>query len=423
MREESSGGVSVGERLVNAAVESGAMSVEGLARVVGMEPGEVTKVAPEVEAILEVNKESELGLAAVRDGDWERMRDHRRNMIRAAAACLEQGVSRNEIKRKLGRTAKGSGDMSTLTCTKSAVSADAKEKVGKIKAEEATVARLEKELAEAKERLVSANKEAFDLANVVDKHEVQKLAKKHANGGGKKTVAKPAEKGSNGGGKKTASKPEAVTRASPGAAVEPLDKSVEIEGDVMAKVVQGMEKDGYCGRKVVVVGPDAVFGCPPGRSASRCTVNKGIINHCDINTPQPKASWACIDAASQLKTGFTKDQLLDMAVATMVSHGSVPKKDSEKARTACSNVFDDMKSHQSHVRRKIARWGFIIDDVEGGRMSIRARHSDETIKYFEELKKREKNSQFKAVVQKAKKVKVQKPTEKKPVSVLVAAAR
>ena len=427
----------VSEKMVKAAVENGVVSFEGLARALGYEPNpefesEVKATAPEVEYVIQANREYGLGVEAMRAGDWDAVREHKRLQMAATVACMDMGVSFRKYKIK-----KGDGDMIESDNAKSAeegvrslleIEADVK------RAEEALGDALpgtdeyqhhEAALADAMARLTEARlsvptvdaKPAVKLS-AKEKPAMKLTAKEKP---AMKLTAKVEDKPAK---KLPAKKPEGHAFSVQDLAMVVVDpkfwRTVTIDGDVVQKNVIGLEKGEYCGRQVVVVGNDPMFGCPPARGASRCTVHNGIVNHCDIGTKAPQASWACVDAASNLKSGFTKEQLMDLAVETLVKFGGVEQKDVDKARVVCSNVFDDMKRHQRHVRRKFTGWSFIIDSGEGRTMSVRARHFDETLQYFE---KAEERAADKTLVRSAKKVKVPRPTEKRPISVIVGSVR
>ena len=183
-----------------------------------------------------------------------------------------------------------------------------------------------------------------------------------------------------------------------------------IDGDVMKPLVAGGTGEDYCGRQVIMVTKvPGIFGTPEGgrERQIRCTLHNGIINQSTMKaTPTPY--WAVLDAASELKNDFTREEVIAAAVRTLLAHGV---QDSEKA---CSVAWDVLKNHQHHPRKRDCGMGFMVDTLENKKMSIRSRDESETNQFFEEAKIRSRETTLRRPGKKT-----QMPTEERPVSVIV----
>lgn len=151
-----------------------------------------------------------------------------------------------------------------------------------------------------------------------------------------------------------------------------------IDGEVMGSCVVGTTGKTYRGREVVsCVFPPGLFGTrKEGRTRrNELTLHNGIINQCSLTKGSgavPTPYWAVLDAASALKTGFTRKDVMDLAVKTV----------GEEKRRACEMAWDVLRNHHKHARKCEAGMGYMIDSTEGGKLMIRARDAGETVQYF-----------------------------------------
>ncbi|MFA6661420.1 MAG: hypothetical protein WCS56_00135 [Bacilli bacterium] len=157
-----------------------------------------------------------------------------------------------------------------------------------------------------------------------------------------------------------------------------------IDGEVIPPLIEGRLEDIYYNREVVVFRHvPGLFGTRPSGSTRfrRLTINNGILNQCAM---QKKATpyWAVMDSMSELKTNFTRKQVIDLAVKLI----------GEEKRTACGMAWDVLRNHHKHARKCQAGMGYMVDSLSGGRLSIRARCPDETLQYFAEELERSKSA-------------------------------
>ena len=182
----------------------------------------------------------------------------------------------------------------------------------------------------------------------------------------------------------------------------------EVDGRVMPPLAMGYTGAEYHGRKVVAVRRVAgIFGTKAGERGGPqlCTLRNGILNQCSMREP-PTPYWAVLDAASGLKAGFTKEQVVEAAMKLLGKDAS------------CSGIqiaWDVLKNHQYHPRKRDCGMGFVIDQPPGraSLMSIRARDEGETQAYFESQRVRARDEA------KPPKAAGPEPAEAKPVAVLV----
>jgi len=160
-----------------------------------------------------------------------------------------------------------------------------------------------------------------------------------------------------------------------------------VEGEVMPALLFATGRR-FRGREVAIMRhPPGLFGTrATGREREReVTVLNGIVNQCSLSDP-PTPYWAVMDAMCSLKTGFTKAQAMDAAVAHV----------GEGRRRACEIAWDVLRNHHRHERKRDAGMGFMVDTLEGGRLAIRAREPGETLAYF--LGERERRKAAEAVL-------------------------
>jgi len=102
--------------------------------------------------------------------------------------------------------------------------------------------------------------------------------------------------------------------------LQPVDPEV-IDSEPVRESVLGYTGEMYHGRPVVLFRkcPEA-FGCEALKRSSnvRLTLHNGILNHMEIGdlSREPTPYWAVLDAASDLKTGFTTEQVRSRALVT-----------------------------------------------------------------------------------------------------------
>lgn len=157
----------------------------------------------------------------------------------------------------------------------------------------------------------------------------------------------------------------------------------DIEGDVIPGLIEGGAGRLYYGREVVLFRHVAgLFGTRIGKRdiIREVTLCHGIINQCSLRD-EPTPYWAVLDAACDLKSGFTKDQVIDRAVLVV----------GEGMRGACSVVWDVLRNHHRHARKRETGMAYMVDILSDGKLGIRARGRDETLQYFmaEVARKRE----------------------------------
>jgi hypothetical protein len=153
-----------------------------------------------------------------------------------------------------------------------------------------------------------------------------------------------------------------------------------VDGDVIPSLIEGRVGGLYHDREVVV------FRHIPGLFGTRfdgmvrvrkLTIHNGILNQCSMEL-EVTPYWAVMDSMSELKTNFTRNQVIDLAV----------KLTGEDQRKACEMSWDVLRNHHRHARKCYAGMGYMVDTsnsgrgVYGGRLSIRARCADETVQFF-----------------------------------------
>lgn len=161
-----------------------------------------------------------------------------------------------------------------------------------------------------------------------------------------------------------------------------------IDGEVVPSLVNGRLGILYHGREVVLFRHiSGLFGTRPfGNDRFRkLTIHNGILNQCAIEK-EVTPYWAVMDAMSDLKTNFTRSEVLDLAVK-LVGEGK---------RSACGMAWDVLRNHHRHARKCEAGMCFMVDSLGGGKLSIRARCYDETVQYFsqEVIRRRQAMAMF-----------------------------
>lgn len=121
--------------------------------------------------------------------------------------------------------------------------------------------------------------------------------------------------------------------------------------------------DIFCSRPVVLFRQrPGVFGCKSVKKdrLRRYTLHNGILNQCSISSDgKPSVYWVVMDAMIHMKKKFTKKQVVDMAVETLVDYDG--KCSSKNMKKSCVNAFYILKTHLSHPSRKKMGFGFIVE--------------------------------------------------------------
>ena len=144
----------------------------------------------------------------------------------------------------------------------------------------------------------------------------------------------------------------------------------EVAGDVL-----GYTGEEYRGRKVVAFRkhPEVFGGVPMRRAVTvRLTLHKGILNHMELRSGKgvPTPYWAVMDAASDLKSGFTTEQVLIRALGIL---GDDSRLD------ACRIAWYVLKSHHTHPKERYRGMSYMVDEAADGTVGIRGRKAGEAV--------------------------------------------
>lgn len=162
----------------------------------------------------------------------------------------------------------------------------------------------------------------------------------------------------------------------------------QVDGEIVPNLIISKTDEVYNNREIVVFKQvTGLFGTrKEGKERIRkLTIHNGVLNQCALTNP-PTPYWAVLDAASDLKNNFTKNQVIELAVKNMKQAGSL--KDNVKA---CEMAWDVLRNHHRHARKCNAGMAYMIES-NNGKLMIRARCPDETIQYFSSEKERKKIS-------------------------------
>jgi hypothetical protein len=170
-------------------------------------------------------------------------------------------------------------------------------------------------------------------------------------------------------------------------------KCEAIKGQVKGKVI-GEE---YFGRRIVVVESlHGVFGegVIKRKADKRYTIHNGHINQCDIREGVPTPYWVVMDMMSDQER-FSKDSIIDASVERLKAIGS--KEPRVSLRTSCKNAYNVLTTHNKHpskIRSGMSHMCDIDPSTESGvrHMIMRGRRKDETVEYFEGIKRALKES-------------------------------
>ena len=149
-----------------------------------------------------------------------------------------------------------------------------------------------------------------------------------------------------------------------------------VEGDVIPGLILGVLDRKYRGYELVSCTiPPNLFGTKSKRARRLiCTLKNGLINQCSIRGNVPTPYFAVLQAAIDLKQGFKRQDIINMAVRIV----------GEGKRKACELSWDVLRNHHRHARKCEAGMVFMIqeDNKEKGKLMIRARDISESVQYF-----------------------------------------
>lgn len=142
----------------------------------------------------------------------------------------------------------------------------------------------------------------------------------------------------------------------------------------------GYTGEKFCDRPVVLFRQrPGVFGAASIRRPKlrRYTLHNGILNQCAAHADgRPGVYWSVLDAMSDMKSGFTRDDIVDKAVATLVKYDGRFKSNAKKA---CVTAFYILKTHMAHPARSNMGFGFIVEKGADKKLILRARREGETL--------------------------------------------
>ena len=192
-------------------------------------------------------------------------------------------------------------------------------------------------------------------------------------------------------------------------------KAGTVEGEAMASCVKGKTRDEYAGRDVyIALRKKGMFGDATGVEYTyRCTVVNGIVNQYPVSKV-PGKLWTVMDAASTLKSAFTTEKLIGLAMTRMKELGV------SCSEEECLAAWEIVRMHQFKKRKDGLCMGYLVE-VDGAGWRVRSRNADETSGYFAEVKKRSEGVERKDRVERVDGV--EPPTDERPVSVVVETMR
>lgn len=142
--------------------------------------------------------------------------------------------------------------------------------------------------------------------------------------------------------------------------------------------IMGYTGEKFCDRPVVLFRQrPGVFGAASVKKPKirRYSLHNGILNQCSVHGDgRPGVYWAVLDAMSDVKNGFTRDEIIDKAVATLVKYDGRFNSDAKKA---CATAFYILKTHTSHPARSNMGFGFVVEKGKDKKLILRARRADE----------------------------------------------
>lgn len=149
-----------------------------------------------------------------------------------------------------------------------------------------------------------------------------------------------------------------------------------VDSSIFHENIIGYTGGKFCDRPVVLFNQrPGLFGATSVKKPKvrEYTLHNGILNQCSVHKDgRPGVYWAVLDAMSDLKTGFTRSDVIDKAVATLVKYDGRFKKDAKKV---CATAFYILKTHTSHPARSNMGFGFTVEKGSDKKLSIRARDS------------------------------------------------
>lgn len=178
--------------------------------------------------------------------------------------------------------------------------------------------------------------------------------------------------------------------------VEKIDKRIpllpgECDCTVILPDIIGWTGEEYRGRRVIeMLRNPCRFGAPRLKSDGvvLLTMHNGIVNHMGIpldDERMPTPYWAVMDMMSDMKDGFTMEQVVSRAMGILGNDDKM---------SACKTAWYVLKSHQTHPKERYRGMSFIVETLSSGKFRVRARRSDEMQDIFdkgreERMEKRE----------------------------------
>lgn len=142
----------------------------------------------------------------------------------------------------------------------------------------------------------------------------------------------------------------------------------------------GYTEEQFCDRPVVLFRQrPGIFGATSVKKIKirKYTLHNGILNQCAVHSDgHPGIYWAVLDAMSDMKTDFTKEQVVKQAVDILKRYDGRFRGNAKKAATT---AFYILKTHMTHPARKNMGFGFIVESFFGDRkrMFVRVRKESE----------------------------------------------
>jgi hypothetical protein len=155
----------------------------------------------------------------------------------------------------------------------------------------------------------------------------------------------------------------------------------ECDCTVIIPDIIGWTGEEYRGRKIILMerNPER-FGAPGLKSKAvvKLTLHNGIVNHMGIPLDDerlPTPYWAVMDVMSDMKDGFTMEQVVGRAMGILGSDDKM---------SACKTAWYVLKSHQTHPKERYRGMSFIVETLSPGLFKVRARRADEMQVVFDQ---------------------------------------
>jgi hypothetical protein len=161
----------------------------------------------------------------------------------------------------------------------------------------------------------------------------------------------------------------------------------DLDCGIISRDVKGWTGRQYMGRGTVLVErrPER-FGAPSLKREAvvELTLHNGILNHMGIRPDRrPTPYWAVMDAMSDMKDGFTMEQVVSRAMMTLGDEG-----EAETLMEACRTAWYVLKSHQTHPKERYRGMSFIVETMAPGLFRVRARSTGETQEVFDRAREK-----------------------------------